>query len=81
MIMLHKRTTSLLQSVTDCIVKRHAHYLGFESDKQIFTLASFEHQLMIMWMLVSKQNIFTDDNLLTHSVLLRSIQPRIFSLF
>jgi len=48
---------------------------------QIFTLASFEHQLMTVWMLVSKQNIFTDDNLLTHSVLLQSIQPRTFSLF
>jgi len=36
---------------------------------------------MTVWMLVSKQNIFTDDNLLTHFVLLRSIQPRTFSLF
>jgi len=26
---------------------------------------------MTVWMLVSKQNIFTDDNLLTHSVLLQ----------
>jgi len=74
-MMLHKRTTPLLQSVTDCVVKKHAHYLGFSSDKQIFTLVSFEHQLMTVRMLVSKQNIFTNENLLTHSVLLRSIQP------
>jgi len=53
----------------------------FKSDKQIFTVASFEHQLMTVWMLVSNQNIFTEDNLLTHSVLLRSIQARTFSLF
>jgi len=78
MIMLHKRT---IPSVTDCVVKRPAHYLGFSSDKQIFTLASLEHQLMTVWMLVSKQNIFTDNNPLIHSVLLRSIQPRTFSLF
>jgi len=30
---------------------------------------------MTVWMLVSKQNISTDDNLLTHSVLWRSVQP------
>jgi len=74
-MMLHKRTTSLFQSVTDCVVKTHAHYLGFCSDKQIFTLASLQHHFMTVWMLLSKQNKFTDDNLLTHSVLLHSIQP------
>ena len=58
MMMLHKRITPLLQSVTDCVVKKHAHYLRFQSDKQIFTLASFERQLMTVRKLVSKQNIF-----------------------
>jgi len=80
-MMFHKRTTPLLQSVTDCIVERHTHYLGFQSDKQIFTLASLQHHLMTVCMLVSKQIIFTDDNLLTHSVLLHSIQPWTFPCF
>jgi len=34
---------------------------------------------MTVWMLVSNRNIFTDDNLLTHFVLLRSIQPCCFN--
>jgi len=29
MMMLHKLATPLLQSVTDCIVKKHTDYLGF----------------------------------------------------
>jgi len=45
-----------------------------------FTLASLEHHFITV-MLVSKQNIFTDDNLLTHSVLWRSIQPWTFPCF
>jgi len=36
---------------------------------------------MTVWILVSKQNIFTDDNLLTHSVLSRSMQPWTFPCF
>jgi len=28
MMMLHNGTTPLLQSVTDCVVKGHAHYLA-----------------------------------------------------
>jgi len=29
MMMLHKRTTPLLQFVTDWVVKRHVHYFWF----------------------------------------------------
>jgi len=29
MTMLRTLTTTLLQSVTDCVVKRHTDYLGF----------------------------------------------------
>jgi len=81
MTMLCTLATALHQFVADCLVKRHADYLGFQSDKQTFTLASLEYHLMTVWMLVLKQNIFTDDNLLTHSVLFRSIQPWTFPCF
>jgi len=36
---------------------------------------------MIVQALPSKQNIFTDDNLLTHSILLRTIPPWPFIVF
>ena len=53
----------------------------FLSDKRIFMSASLEHHLMTVQTLLSKQNIFTDDNLLTHSDLLRTIYRRPFTLF
>jgi len=80
-MMLHKLAIPLVQSVTDCVVKRHTDYLGLQSDKQIFTLASLEHHSMTIWILVSNQNIFTVGNQLTQFVLLRSILPQTFSLF
>jgi len=43
--------------------------------------ASVEHHLMTVQTLLSKQNIFTDDNLLTRSDLLRTIPRRPFTLF
>jgi len=75
MMMLRKPTTPLPQSVSECLVKRHTHYLRFYIYKQIFTLASLEDHFMTVWMLVSNQDIITDNNVLTHSVLLRSIRP------
>ena len=45
----------------------------------LFTKGSHHRNLSVVYIV---QNLFNnDDNLLTHSVLLRSIQPRTFSLF
>jgi len=57
------------KSATDCVVKRHAHYLGFQFDKQIFTqlaeITSLEHHSITMGVNQSKTLIA---NLLTSSV-------------
>jgi len=66
---------SSLHPCTVGVVKGIPITLG--SDKQIFTaaIASLEHHLMTLWMLVAKQNTFRDEDLLTYFVLLLNIFP------